>query len=182
MAWTSPMTFVANQVLTAAQLNTHLRDNMLESEVAKATTASGYFVGEALNSIVERIPKTHRIATSESTDSNDYTDLNTGGPEVTVTTGSAAFVFMAGGLETNTTNGQARMNYQISGATSRSPVDETALVVDGITANNHNRIAQFDLVVTLTPGENTFTCKYAGSRVAPATATFRDRFIAVLPL
>lgn len=29
MAWTSPMTFVTGAVLTASNLNTHLRDNLL---------------------------------------------------------------------------------------------------------------------------------------------------------
>ena len=38
MAWTSPRTWVALEVLTAALLNTHLRDNLLETAPAKVTT------------------------------------------------------------------------------------------------------------------------------------------------
>lgn len=37
MAWTSPLTATANGTLTAAQYNTHARDNFLEMEPAKAT-------------------------------------------------------------------------------------------------------------------------------------------------
>lgn len=39
MAWSSPRTWVALEVLTAALLNTHLRDNLLETAPAKVTTA-----------------------------------------------------------------------------------------------------------------------------------------------
>lgn len=39
MAWTNPRTWLA-EVLTAALLNTHLRDNLLETAVAKVTTAN----------------------------------------------------------------------------------------------------------------------------------------------
>lgn len=38
-SWTAPRTWVASAILTAAQLNTHLRDNLLETLVAKVTTA-----------------------------------------------------------------------------------------------------------------------------------------------
>jgi hypothetical protein len=38
MAWTTPKTFVANDPLTASELNTHLRDNMLATAAAVVTT------------------------------------------------------------------------------------------------------------------------------------------------
>lgn len=38
MAWSSPRTWVALEVLTASLLNTHLRDNLLETGPAKVTT------------------------------------------------------------------------------------------------------------------------------------------------
>lgn len=43
MAWIAPQTWVAETVVTAAQMNESLRDNMLETEAAKATTAGGIF-------------------------------------------------------------------------------------------------------------------------------------------
>lgn len=39
MAWTAPLTAALNGTLTAAQFNTHVRDNLLETEAAKATAA-----------------------------------------------------------------------------------------------------------------------------------------------
>lgn len=182
MTWTAPMTFTANQILTAAQMNTFLRDNMLESEMAKAKTNTGYIVASAKNSIVERVPGYATVETAESTQSTDYTDLATIGPTVEVDTGTQAFVCIAAALETDTTNGQARMNFDISGDTSRSPSDETALVIDGIAANDRIRCAQYDLVQNLTPGTNKFEMKYAASRVSPATAMFRSRYLIVFPL
>lgn len=49
MAWTSPRTWVALEVLTAALLNTHLRDNLLQTAPAKVTTAGDlvYATGSA---------------------------------------------------------------------------------------------------------------------------------------
>ncbi len=39
MAWTAPRTWVTAEVVTAALMNTHLRDNLLETSTAKVTTA-----------------------------------------------------------------------------------------------------------------------------------------------
>jgi hypothetical protein len=51
MAWTAPRTWVAGEVLTAALLNTHLRDNILETTPATVTTAGDVVVADAANSI-----------------------------------------------------------------------------------------------------------------------------------
>jgi hypothetical protein len=40
MAWTTPRTWTVGEILTAANLNTHLRDNMLVAAGAKAATIS----------------------------------------------------------------------------------------------------------------------------------------------
>ena len=51
MAWTAPRTWVVGEVLTAALLNTHLRDNMLETAPAKAATAGDVFYADDANSL-----------------------------------------------------------------------------------------------------------------------------------
>lgn len=178
MVWTAPMTFVPNRVLTAAQLNTHLRDNLLETEVGKAANASGYFVAAGAGQIAERVPKAATVGTAESTDAVEWTDLATAGPEVTVTTGTRAFVFIYGKLSNSTANSMAAMNWAVSGATERDPIWDTALAADGLTAANGLRFSNVDLISTLNPGENTFTMKY---KVGSGTGTFDDRRIAVLP-
>ena len=51
MAWTAPRTWVVGEVLTAALLNTHLRDNLLETAPAKVTTAEDILVATAGNAL-----------------------------------------------------------------------------------------------------------------------------------
>lgn len=180
MSWTAPMTFVANQVLTAAQLNTHLRDNVLETEVAKAVTIGGYFVATGKNRIAERLVLINRVNTTQGTTSTSYTDLETGGPTLTVNTGSRCFVITSCGKESSVANGKAAMSWEISGATTRPADDQVANSISGCGLLGPIRSANFDLLTTLNPGENTFTCKYKSD--STGTATFRHRMIAVIPL
>lgn len=51
MAWTAPRTWVAGEVLTAALLNTHVRDNLLETGAAKVTTAEDILVATGANAL-----------------------------------------------------------------------------------------------------------------------------------
>lgn len=51
MAWTSPLTWAVSQVVTAAQLNVHLRDNLLETMVAKVTTAGDMAYATGANAL-----------------------------------------------------------------------------------------------------------------------------------
>lgn len=51
MAWSSPRTWVALEVLTAALLNTHLRDNLLEAAPAKVTTAGDLVYATGANAL-----------------------------------------------------------------------------------------------------------------------------------
>lgn len=51
MAWTAPRTWVAAETLTAALLNTHVRDNLLETAPAKVTTAGDITYATAANTI-----------------------------------------------------------------------------------------------------------------------------------
>lgn len=51
MAWTAPRTFVTDEVVSASQLNAHVRDNMLETAPAKAAAAGDLFQASAANAI-----------------------------------------------------------------------------------------------------------------------------------
>lgn len=181
MAWTAPITFVANSVLTAAQLNSQLRDNMLETAPAKATQSGSLIVGSGMNQIAERIPQIQRVDTSETTVSTSYTDLATPGPSVTVTTGTGALILTACTIGNNTANASSFMSWTISGATTRStPLDKTAVRSDGMNgASNALTMSTVDYFQGLTPGTSTFTCQY---KVGSGTGVFSNRFIAVMPL
>jgi hypothetical protein len=51
MAWVTPKTFVTGEIITAAHLNTNVRDNMLETTPAKAAAAGDIFVATGANAI-----------------------------------------------------------------------------------------------------------------------------------
>lgn len=179
MAWTVPMTFTANTALTAAQLNTHLRDNLLETAPAKASAANQIFVGQSKYRIAARTPTAASVAASETTTSGEWVDLATPGPSVTVTTGTQALIWFSCHTSNTGTASGNNVTFEISGATEREPLYGTSLRFDGITAGNQMSYSMWDYLSDLTPGENTFTLKY---RRGSGTATFGTRQIAVWPL
>lgn len=178
MAWTSPMTFTAS-VLTAAQLNTYLRDNLNETAPAKATAAGQIFVSTGVNAIAARTPAQQYIITSESTTSLTYANLATVGPAVTVVTGTSALVAVTARMENSTGTAQSVMSYAVSGATTIAADDYGSAWFQSDSASQRARISAFNLETGLTPGSNTFTAKY---RAGSNTATFVHRTITVIPL
>lgn len=188
MAWTAPMTAVANATFTAAEFNTHIRDNLLETEPAKALTLWNYFVTTAANTITTRASVNSRVLTQQSTSSTTYTDLATVGPAVTVTTGTRAIVFIQAGVNTTSTDSSAFFSVAVTGATTIAQSDTWACIMDGTQGNfnfsgnpkdQHNRRMITKMFTTLNAGSNTFTMKY---KVGSATAHFHNREIIVLPL
>lgn len=178
MAWTVPMTWVANNALTAAQLNCHLRDNLLETTAAKATAAGQIFVAQSRYRIASRTPDQASVTTIETCATTDWTDLATPGPSVTATTGERALVFISVGTSNTSLAGGNTVSYALTGATERDPQFSTCLRFDGVTAGDEMSYSTFDMLTTLTPGSNTFTLKY---RNGSGTATFKNRQIAVWP-
>ena len=51
MAWTAPLTWTTGQIVTAANLNQQIRDNLLETASAKAAAAGDVFVATGANAI-----------------------------------------------------------------------------------------------------------------------------------
>lgn len=178
MAWTSPKTFTANTVLTAAELNTYLRNNLLETAPAKATTTGSMFVGAGPNAIQERIPQLAEVAASESTTSTSYADLESIGPSVTVTSGVRALIIMKASISNSVVNNQSFISYAISGSTTQSATDTLSLTTDGVTEDKTHSRCMILMQEDLTPGEMTYTMKY---KVNSGIGTFSDRFIGVWP-
>lgn len=180
MAWTTPRTWVSNETLTAALLNTHLRDNLNELDVAKVTAAGQYCVSTAANAVTARSYGWERIDTSQTLVSpGAYSDLATVGPTVTVTTGTRALILMAGQLDHGTADGDSKISYAISGATTQAASDTWCIRRDGMPATNSVRLFRHDMRVDLNAGSNTFTMKYFGSA---GTQTYSNRVLAVFPL
>lgn len=180
MAWTAPMTAVANTAFTAAQFNTHVRDNLLETAPARATDHSSYFVGAGVNSIVERFPTEQFIETTATTSSTSYTDLSGSfGPSLTVDTGTRALVMYRVAMRNNTSNESCTVSFEVTGDSSVPAQDKRAIIIDGVDANNTISVGAMDLTDLVSPGTNTFTMKY---KVSAGTGTFLNRQLIVLPL
>jgi hypothetical protein len=176
MAWSVPLTAVANSALTAAQFNASVRDNLNETAAAKATTAGSIFAGTGVNALAERFITDNIVDTSETTTSTTYADLATNGPLVTTTTGVQAMVFAVCQLS-NSGAGSSAASYEISGATSSAASDSRAILIDG-GSSTQPRYGVSQLIAT-TPGSNTFKMKY---RVTSGTGTFIKRRICIMGL
>lgn len=179
MAWTSPMTAVASTAFTAAQFNTHVRDNLNETASAKATTAGRIFVATGSNSIVERAIETATVGTNESTGSTSYVDLATVGPSVTVTTGTRALVFVTAQMHNGTADTECRAGFAVSGASTVAAADATALRTTSATTFDAYRATCMTMQTGLTAGSNTFKAQYC---VSAGTGQFQNRTIVVIGL
>jgi hypothetical protein len=120
------------------------------------------------------------VATSQGTTSSGYTDLATAGPAVTLTTGTKVLVIISAFMYNNVSDGRVYMDFGISGATTRSATDSTALGHWSTIANGPRIRHSSASFVTVTAGSNTFTAKYR--RDYDGTATFENREITVIDL
>ena len=55
MAWTAPRTWVSSEVVTASHMNTHIRDNFLETAAATAAAANDLVIADGANSMGTRL-------------------------------------------------------------------------------------------------------------------------------
>lgn len=180
MAWSTPLTAVPTSPLTAAQWNASVRDNLLETAVAKATTASGFFVATGTNTLAQRVPNSDNVSTDQATSSTSYGNLATTGPTVTATTGVSALV-MLGSWMTNATGGaRSIMSYAMSGATSAAAQDITSASVQITTSSSSCYVgsSRAYLHTGLTAGSTTFTSQY---KVSAGTGNFTQRTLSVIP-
>lgn len=179
MAWTAPMTAVANSVFTAAQFNTHVRDNLLETGPAKATTAGRLIVTTAANAVTERAVVTQAVTTSQSTGATSYSDLTTVGPTRTVTTGANAIAIISSEITNDTSGARSFVGVAVSGASAVAASDDDCIRFQAPGAFYSHRGSAAVMFDSLTPGSNTFTMKY---RVDSGTATFQRRRLIVIAL
>lgn len=177
MAWGTPLTAVSNAALTAAQWNASVRDNLLETAPAKATTAGGIFVATGANAIAQRVPLASTIATSETATATSYTNLATVGPQVSVTTGTQALVLWSAQMGNNTSGQNNYLSVAVTGATTTAASDTWATRYQSFGANARHRATAFHWF-TLNAGSNIFTMSY---RVDAGTGTFLDRELLVIP-
>ena len=128
---------------------------------------------------------TATVATAQTTTSTSYTNLTTSGPAVTITTGTKALVIVSANFAPDSQDAKAYMDFDVSGATTRSASDTTSLMTYGegqaYTGQKYAIPIRASVanLITLTAGSNTFTAKY---RVTGNTGQWSDRTIFVMNL
>ena len=185
MAWTTPLTAVTNAILTTAQWNASVRDNLNITATALATTPGAgtgkWFASDATNSIKERIVQTATVAASETLGTaGSYLSITTNGPILsTVTTGIAALVIVSASCANSTANADNFACAEVTGATTMVAADARALRYEqytlGATLLNRSSVSN---LLSLTAGANTFRVLY---KVSAITGTFVDRNLIVMP-
>lgn len=179
MAWTTPLTAVANAALTAAQWNASVRDNLLTTMPALVSAAGQLGVGTGANAIAARNCPSNVVATAEAVVATSYGNISGGtvGPTLSsLTTGANAFVVLSCNMFNSTGGAASYMSYAVSGSTTDSADDTRALYYE---SSNAGDLIAIGTVIphNLTAGVNTFQAKY---RVGAGTGTFGSRRIAVL--
>lgn len=178
MAWTTPITAVANATFTAAQFNASVRDNLLQTAPALATTAGRFFATTAANAIAERIPSASTVTATETTTATSYSALTTAGPAVTVTTGPTVLVSFGCSVSNDTAGANVFTSYALSGANTAASNDNWSMGNAASATARPMVASRVKMETGITAGSNTFTMQY---RVSGGTGTFSGRHIAVIP-
>jgi len=187
MTWTSPPTFIAGTALTAAQLNTFLRDNLNQTAPARATATGRLFVSTGAHTIAERPISAASIGTFESTSASAFADLLTVGPSISLTTGAQAVVIMATNMKPQTTvssgRGACAASFTVTGATTIAANEDRQLRYSAISASDTGtRRSSVHWISNLAAGVNVFTMKYAvrSDSDGSSTGLFGNRTLIVV--
>jgi hypothetical protein len=184
MAWTTPLTAVANAALTSAQWNASVRDNLNVTAAAIAaaptTTVGRIIIASGTNVVTTRSVASGVVATSETTTSTTYADLATAGPTLQLTTGENAVVWFSVQMSGSTNTAFVASAVSVSNATTIAASDADGLMFQPATASGSTvRATMCNHVQSLTPGSNAFKIQY---RASAGTGTFSARRITVMGL
>ncbi len=202
MAWTAPRTWVTGEKVTAALLNAHVRDNLLETSAATVTTAGDLAYADAANSMGSRLAigagSTHLVsdgsapvwrgvgtaadtATATTASTSFITLTNFSGfstdTEVTVSGGTVALVLFKCLLSNNSAGQRTVLSYSVSGATTSAATANRSTSYESGATDDSAEFGAFELHTGLTGGSNTFTLE---GRVTGGTGTITRPEIAVV--
>lgn len=182
MAWTVPRTWIPEDVLTSSLLNQQIRDNLLETETAKATSAGRLLTTNDLNVVSMIAPVEVSTASAVTTTSTAPVALS-GGPSTTVTHNGAVLLLfgartrITAGTGTDTT--YVTVGPDISG-TNNVPALVSASVRVAATDSATNRFCGH-VIHYGNPGTDTIALNYwvSGGGI---TGEFANRQLLVWPL
>ena len=207
MAWTAPRTWVTGETVTAALLNAHIRDNLLETSAATVTTAGDIAFADAANSMGSRLAigsiGTFCVSTGSApiwrapAEDINYDDASTSQagvstsyltgwgtdrtlPNVTVITGAAALIIVSCMYASNDTAGaRTYISFSISGATTLAAGDAQGTQAASNAANDEVSLTTTrGAGITLTAGSNKFEME---ARVSGGTGTIVRPRMLVIP-
>ena len=162
-----------------ARLGVGANATVLTADSAEATGLKWATVAGASGS-------TAAVSTEQSTTSGSYTDLTTSGPAVTITTGTQVLVVVSAQMRNSSASVGSRMDFAISGATTRSAADATSIYFQNPSGIADQRIRMSSASFhTVTAGSNVFTAKYRRDDTGDSgagTAFFSSRSITVINL
>lgn len=169
MAFSTPLTAVSNSALTAAQWNASVRDNILTTAPALASTAGSIFAATGANAIAQRTPATAFVSAAGTTTSTAYTATLTGStsPSVTLTTGPKALVAFSCRQSTSINSVNVWTSVAVSGATTIAATDNWALSWDLVGQQVYHGLTYLE--TSLTAGSNIFTLQHRISSAATYT-------------
>lgn len=180
MAWTTPLTAVANVALTAAQWNASVRDNLLETAPAKVTTSGQILTSTAANTVAARTPVVASISAAETTTLTSYGDLTAGtqGPAITATTGAKAQVSIHARCVNSVSGNLSQAGWHVTGATTLAASDDFCIGGKAGIVSQDMWVGGTWLFTGLAGGANTFEMHY---KVNGGTGTFGNRRISIVP-
>ena len=207
MAWTAPRTWITSETVTAAMMNSHVRDNFLETSAATASAAGDLVYADAANSMGSRLAigtvYSHLAATSNGPvwrqfKADSRSDSATGGAagdyrtlggvswyndsnqvEVIAATGSAALVSIKARMSNSTAGAYVIVSYSISGDTTLASSVDRGIYYESGAAND---AALFGVTIYqsgLSTGDNTFTMT---GYISSGQGTIQNPAIIVQPL
>ena len=179
MAWTSPLTAVANTTLTAAQWNIFLRDSLNAQGPTSATGAGQLLVTTGFGSLTMRTPQVQYISTSDTTASSSLVALDSDGAEVTVITGTMCMVTVGCQISNSTAGAGGMASIDLFGDTERAADEINCVRADSGNANDAFKLGWTTIYNPINPGSNTFGMKYRAT--GGGTASFAGRLIVAVP-
>lgn len=162
MAWTAPRTWIVGEIVTAAQLNTHLRDNMNATAVAMSTSAGDMTYATGANALT-RLPIGSAGALLRSTGTQPVwvTSINVDGATSAVGIGATAMVSTGLIVNTSDLSGTTQFGIQVLPAFTSSATNS------GIALNVQLRTAAVSF--TMANGYGAYV--HTGSKGAGSTIT-----------
>lgn len=178
MAWNTPKTWLAENVLTAAELNQQIRDNLLETEVAKATQAGQLMVSAGNHEVAMRTPVQDDNSATVTTSSTTPTTLGGGTPSVTYEQGGGVIILFAARMRDTQGTGYINCGPEIVGVSGAEASVSRAIRHQ---SNPWVRYSGHVLHYDMEPGVQTARLMY-WCNSSNSTGEFAFRTITVIPL